>query len=387
MKNILGFILALVLGCRAEEDPVLPTITINDLETPELNSNHNVEIDLSLDVPFTGSVLVTVSTEDGTAVAGQDYQEIQNQNIIFQPGEISKVITVEIVGDFRLEEDEEFYVVINTVNNAVVGKSTATIKIVNDDTEDGIFIPNEGHLSPLSYDGYNLLWQDEFNSNELDPDYWNYEIGGNGWGNNELQYYTNENVFFKEGNLVIEARKENVGGRQYTSSRITTQDKFEFKYGRVDIRAALPQGQGIWPALWMLGANFSTVGWPHCGEIDVMEMIGGNGREKTVHGTAHWQDSDHKADYSGSYSLNSGTFSDKFHVFSIVWDDSRIQWLVDDILYHEMDITGQYLSEFRAPFFFIFNIAVGGNWPGSPDNTTFFPQTLIVDYIRVFQNE
>ena len=160
-----------------------------------------------------------------------------------------------------------------------------------------------------------------------------------------------------------------------------------FTYGRVDIRAALPKGQGIWPALWSLGANFATVGWPRSGEIDIMEMIGGSGREDTVHGTAHWQDSGGvKRDLGDSYSLSgNATLADGFHVYSLVWTPQSLTWYIDDIQYHSMSLDeSEDLSAFQKPFFLIFNVAVGGNWPGSPNSNTQFPQRMLVDYVRVF---
>lgn len=240
----------------------------------------------------------------------------------------------------------------------------------------------------VTYPGMTMVWSDEFNGSSLNTSLWTYEIGtgNNGWGNNELQYYRQENTFVDNGELVIEAREESFGGRSYTSSRIITSGKFDFKYGRVDIRAKLPEGQGIWPALWMLGSNFSTVGWPSCGEIDIMEMIGGNNRENTVHGTVHWESSGH-AEFGDSYTLPSENFSDDYHVFSILWEENRIIWYVDDIQFNTVDTTPSDLSEFQNSFFFIFNVAVGGNWPGSPDASTVFPQQMKVDYVRVFQNE
>jgi beta-glucanase (GH16 family) len=251
-----------------------------------------------------------------------------------------------------------------------------------------ISIPNSGATSPTSYPGMNLVWEDEFEGAVLNSGNWSHETGTgqNGWGNNELQYYRQENLSLQDGFLVITAKKEQFGGREYTSSRIITKDKKQFRYGRIDIRAALPKGQGMWPALWMLGSNFSSVGWPACGEIDIMEMIGGNGREKTVHGTVHWQHDGSAAQYGGEYSISSGTLSDKFHVFSVIWDAQAIRWLIDDKEYHVIDTSPAQLDEFRRSFFFIFNVAVGGNWPGSPDADTNFPQHMIVDYVRVFQS-
>ena len=206
-----------------------------------------------------------------------------------------------------------------------------------------------------------------------------------GWGNNELQYYRQDNASVENGYLIITAKQQNFGGSNYTSSRLKTQGRQFFTYGRIDIRAKLPYGKGIWPALWMLGESFSSVGWPSCGEIDIMEMIGGNGyNDRTVHGTVHWNENGH-AMYGGSNSLPSGRFHDEFHVFSIIWDQNSIRWLRDDIQYHTINISGSNLSAFQENFFFIFNVAVGGNWPGSPDNTTVFPQRMVVDYVRVFQ--
>ena len=245
-------------------------------------------------------------------------------------------------------------------------------------------VNNVGYTTPLNYPNYSLIWQDEFNGTSLSSD-WTHEIGNGswGWGNNELQYYRQQNTSVENGYLTIRAKQEYYGGFNYTSSRIITKGNIFNAYGRVDIRAKLPYGQGLWPALWMLGENINSVSWPTCGEIDIMEMIGGTGyNDRTIHGTVHWEDNGH-ASYGGPNSLSSGRFADEFHVFSIIWTPSSIVWLRDDIQYKSIDITN--LSAFHNDFFFIFNVAVGGNWPGSPDGTTVFPQTMIVDYVRVFQ--
>ena len=256
-----------------------------------------------------------------------------------------------------------------------------------DQTGSKVTIPKLGATSPTSYTNMKLVWADEFDGTALNSDFWSFETGNgsNGWGNNELQFYRTQNTSIQDGHLVITAKKEPFGGKEYTSSRIITKSKKEFRYGRVDIRAALPKGQGIWPALWMLGSNFDTVSWPACGEIDIMEMIGGGGRENTVYGTVHWQNEGKNAKYEGKTTLSSGTFSDQFAVYSITWDATSIRWFVDNKQYHVIDTTPAELDEFRRNFFFIFNVAVGGNWPGSPNTTTTFPQHMIVDYVRVFQ--
>jgi beta-glucanase (GH16 family) len=262
-----------------------------------------------------------------------------------------------------------------------------------DDTDDNpkkSIIPTKGYSTPTSYANLKLIWADEFEGTSLNETFWNYEIGNNnGWGNNELQYYKKENTSVKDGYLIIQAKQESAGNQSYTSSRLTTQNKFNFKYGRVDIRAALPKGQGIWPALWMLGKNISQVNWPKCGEIDIMEMIGGNGlgagNDYTTYGTVHWDNNGQYAQYGGNTKLTSGTFNDEFHVFSIIWDAKKIVWYLDDKQFHIIDTTPAGLSEFQEEYFLLVNLAVGGNWPGKPDGTTIFPQQFVVDYIRVFQ--
>lgn len=286
------------------------------------------------------------------------------------------------------EEDGTYTIEVKAYG--VSGRFLRATKLITIGSEDTGEIDDSGYSTPLTYSGMTLLWNDEFEGSSLNETYWNFEMGtgSNGWGNNELQYYRKENTSLDQGYLIIEAKKETFGGRQYTSSRITTQDKLEFSYGRIDIRAKLPQGQGIWPAIWMLGANFNSVGWPYCGEIDIMEMIGGgDGRDDVVHGTVHWDNDGEKADYGGSEQLQSGIFNDEFHVFTITWDASSITWYLDDEQYHVIDTTPASLSEFRNEFFFIFNVAVGGNWPGSPNSSTNFPQRMIVDYVRVFQTD
>jgi beta-glucanase (GH16 family) len=240
-------------------------------------------------------------------------------------------------------------------------------------------------LSSLTFpQGYKLIWSDEFDSTSLDPSIWSFETGNNGgWGNNELEYYTNrtQNCNVQNGMLNFTAVKESYSGYNYTSARILTQNKFSVKFGKIEARIKLPYGQGIWPAFWMLGDDINQVSWPGCGEIDIMELIGGQGRDNTVYGSAHWG-----SDYSKSYSLSSGIFFNDFHIFDITWDQKSIVWHVDGITYNTLDITPSALSAFQKSFFIIFNLAVGGNWPGNPDNTSVFPQTMQVDYVRVYQD-
>ncbi len=239
------------------------------------------------------------------------------------------------------------------------------------------------------YPGYHLVWQDEFNGNVLEEGDWNHETGGNGWGNHELEYYTpgNKNAFLQNGNLVIEARKEDLGNRNYTSARITTAGKHEFLYGRIDMRARLPVQPGMWPALWMLGNDIGVKGWPLCGEIDIMELIGKN--PKQVVGSFHWKNDDGtEGTLNNRYSLSDADFSQDFHLYSLVWEKDGYEILVDNQVYVKVkagEIKAAY-NPFNHPFFLIFNVAVGGDWPGPPDSSTQFPQKMYVDYVRVYQH-
>lgn len=319
-------------------------------------------------------------------------------------GSISVLATGDNVVDFELDPGDGNDIFSNTTGSfsytySATGSYTVTVRAYG---ESGRFLQDESLVSITleddditQYEGYSLIWQDEFNNTSLNETFWNFEIGDGcdrglcGWGNNELEYYREENTKVTGGNLVITAKEENFGGRSYTSSRITTQGKFDFKYGRVDIRAKLPEGQGLWPALWMLGSNITTVGWPASGEIDIMEMIGGDGRENTVHGTLHWQNSNGSyANFGMAYSQPT-SFSDEFHIFSIIWNESLIEWRVDNNSYQFQSITDpNKVDEFvDNSFFFIFNVAVGGTWPGSPDESTTFPQEMRVDYVRVYQEK
>ncbi|MEM9919164.1 MAG: family 16 glycosylhydrolase [Bacteroidota bacterium] len=372
----------------AEMLPEPPEISISDAEVTEADSNNEMVFSVQLSKASDELVQVKYDVQEGTATAAFDYVSTLG-TLVFQPGETEKTISVSIIGDNVLEVDESFKVLLSEPVQAVLLLSEAVGTIRNDDTSDDIVVPAMGYETPKSYAGKTLVWQDEFEARRLNLDDWGYDIGtgSNGWGNNELQFYTDENATLQAGYLVIEAREESVGGRKYTSSRIKTQAKKSFTFGRIDIRAVLPEGQGIWPALWMLGEKFATVSWPACGEMDIMELVGH--QPDKVHGTVHYGNSFPNHRYVGqSFQLtDQAKFSEKFHVFSLVWEKDKIQWYVDDQLFFEFtrNMVGSSPYPFNEDFFFIFNIAVGGNWPGSPDASTRFPQRMIVDYVRVFQ--
>ena len=393
MKKLLTCCLVVLLfACNSDDDnqppPVNNTkVNINDLAVDEGDSStKTIFVQVQLSQSATKQVTVKVNAVDGAAKSGEDFTGISETTLVFEIGDQLKEIEMQILGDEEPEANESFNVVVVEADGAGIDKGTGTITIKNDDggVSGDIFIPG-GTTSPESYAGMELIWQDEFNGTEVNESDWTFELGnGNdGWGNWELEYYKKENAsIYEDDYLVIEAKEEPFGGFNYTSTRMITKNKFDFQYGRVDIRANLPQGQGIWPALWMLGENISSVGWPRCGEIDIMEIVGH--QPSTLYGTAHWYGTDN-ASYGGNTSLSSGVFNDEFHVFSLVWSPTSLTWLLDDVEYHTMSITGGDLTEFHQNFFFIFNVAVGGTWPGSPDGTTVFPQRMIVDYIRVFQ--
>ena len=248
--------------------------------------------------------------------------------------------------------------------------------------------------------GFVLSWSDEFNGADgstPDASKWTYDLGGGGWGNNELETYTNRavNAQIKGGNLVITAQKETFTGadgisRDYTSARLKTQNLFAQAYGRFEARIKIPAGQGMWPAFWMLGNDIKTSDWPKCGEVDIMENIG---REPgMVHGSLHGPSSTAPtSDETSTFKLPSNAnFADDFHIYAVEWEPTEVRFYVDSNNYATFQKAnwpagGTWV--FDHPFFILLNVAVGGNWPGSPDITTQFPQKMLVDYVRVYTKQ
>lgn len=226
---------------------------------------------------------------------------------------------------------------------------------------------------------YKLVWSDEFNGTSVDTSTWNFERGGNGWGNNEQEYYQAANASESNGYLVITAKKETVGSNGYTSSRMTTQNKKQFTYGKIEARISLPVGQGLWPAFWLLGSDINTVGWPACGETDIMEHIN---TDSLIYGTIHWDNNGH-VQYGGNITISPSNF----HIYTVTWDKAAIRWYVDSVEYKEANIQNNINSteEFHKPFFIILNLAVGGNWPGQSIDDSKMPASMYVDYVRVYQ--
>lgn len=228
---------------------------------------------------------------------------------------------------------------------------------------------------------YQQIWSDEFDGNAVNTSNWSFEtgVGDNGWGNNEQQYYQSSNASVANGILNITARKQSVGGRQYTSARMISRDKRQFTYGRIEARMKLPLGQGLWPAFWMLGSNIGTVGWPACGEIDIMEHTNSS---NNILGTIHWNGTNGYFYYTG----NTYTSAADYHVYRIDWTPTAITWYVDGVQFHTANIANNINSteEFHRPHFLLLNLAVGGNLPGQTIDESKLPATMSVDYVRVY---
>jgi len=230
-----------------------------------------------------------------------------------------------------------------------------------------------------------LVWEENFNGTTLDEKVWNYELGNGcpdncGWGNNEKQLYTTKNHKLKDGKLIITINKEE---DHYTSTRITTAGKKEFKYGRMEARIKLPVGKGIWPAFWMLGSNIGKVGWPQCGEIDIMEYVGRDPHQ--IYTTLHTQDSHGNSKNSKKTEIKN--IEDGFHVYAIEWNKDKIEFFVDELSVYTFQPDGknEAVWPFDQPFFFILNAAVGGNFGGPEVDNSIFPQQFVIDYVRVYQ--
>ncbi|GAB3883790.1 glycoside hydrolase family 16 protein [Spirosoma agri] len=237
-----------------------------------------------------------------------------------------------------------------------------------------------------------LVWADEFDKAGLpDSTKWAYEVGGNGWGNNERQFYTArrlDNARVENGKLVIEARKEPFQGKDYTSARLVTQGKTTWTYGRIEAKAKLPAGRGTWPAIWMLGKASATTGWPMCGEIDIMEHVGFD--EGVIHGTVHTEAYNHAKKTEKGKAVTISDVTTAFHLYAIEWTADQIDFFVDDQKYYSVRKADLGAAEaqwpFDQPFFLILNVAVGGNWGGQKGvDETIWPRRMDVEYVRVYQ--
>ncbi|MDF2188021.1 family 16 glycosylhydrolase [Paraflavitalea sp. CAU 1676] len=379
-------------GKGSEPEPVVvPAISIEDVTLFEGNAATTAfEFNVSIDKKTTKDVTVNYTISGGTAKAGEDYVAPTTQSITIPAGSTQQKLVIQIVGDDIKEGDDSFTLQLQSPVGGTLQKQSASGTIRNDDTR--VAYTNAGYEAPTAYPNYTLAWKDDFDGPALNTTIWSHQNGDGcpnvcGWGNNELEYYTDraENLYFQNGKLIIEARPESFQGKGYTSSKIITQGKKPIKFGRIDIRAILPKGKGIWPAFWLMPDKSVFGGWPKSGEIDLMEVVGHEPAK--THGTLHFGPGPGSTQISRNWSLPAKTFNDEFHVFSLEWKQDQIQWLVDGQVFSTVTKAdlGANNYPFNEEFFVIFNLAVGGNWPGSPDANTYFPQWLIVDYIRVYQ--
>lgn len=367
-------LLVILTGCDNQPAEQITRFNVDVLSFQELDSDQTYTVTFTADATAAEELSVGYELRENTANFSDDIVE-QSGTLVFAEGSDKASLEFTVKGDTHLELQESFDIVLYHDNTVVYN-----FLIEDNDTETTIMEDNDGFYTPLEYPSMRRVWSDEFDGTEINMSNWTHEVGEE-WFNNELQAYSADPKYSSvaDGKLTITAHDE---GGNYVSARMITQDKYEVQYGRIDIRAKLPTGQGIWPALWMLGEDINEVSWPQCGEIDIMELVGHIPNE--THGTAHYNNNGHQFKGRGK-TLASGDFIDKFHVFSIVWERDYITWYLDGeefLTLSESTIQG---FPFTSSFFFIFNVAVGGDWPGNPDETTVFPQKMEVDYIRVFQ--
>jgi beta-glucanase (GH16 family) len=291
-------------------------------------------------------------------------------------------------------------------NTALLLIMSLSLLACSDDQDEikGTETETETEIEPeptiTTFDGYSLVWSDEFNGAEIDPTIWGYNIGdgtgeaaGKGWGNNELQKYTNKAVNSSiavdddgTSSLLITALKQTTDtDNTYTSARLTTETLKSIRYGKIVVRAKMPKGKGFLPAIWLLGDNRPEIKWPGCGEIDMAEVIGS--APETMFSTLHYVNGDfsYQLEHQSGVSLTSDNFSDAYHEFTLDWDETSLAYSLDGVEYFYQTISDD-MQEYNRSFNLILNLAVGGNLPGKPDDTTVFPQNMYVDYVRVYQH-
>lgn len=376
-------------GSQPKTPAVIPSISINNVtQVRDTAVAGSYTFAVTLSQQTTDTVTVNYTTADSSAFANTDYTPASG-TLTFLPGNSVGVIKVTVTPSNLRAANSIFLIKLTNPVNSTLSTSEGDGIIENQGNNLGS--DTTGYQTPATYVGYKLLWSDEFNESTVNTNYWQYDLGNGGWGNQELECYTDSNATIANGYLQIQAKQQNVVyngvASNYTSTRMNTAGKFSFEYGRVDIRAKLPVAPGMWPALWFLGNDFGTAGWPGCGETDLMELVGSN--PHLVTGSIHWlQGNGQEGTLNNTYTLPAGAdYSQKFHVFSLVWTKTQITMYVDDMPYMSESSTSISSGTwpFNQPQFLIMNVAVGGQWPGSPTPQTIFPQTMIVDYVRVFQ--
>ncbi len=374
-------ILMIFVSCsRGTVEYGLPKVTLLPRNDTEGNGKNKVltvraRLSHSSDQPVT----VTYSTVDSTAKANKDYIPIVDSSFVFNPGTTLDSFHVTLISDTITEFTKAFKILITNVDNGSGIGESLPITIIDDDFHN-VYLASDGYISPLQIPGMSLEFSEEFNDSLSTLGEFNFDTGPSLLFN-QLQTFTtdSDNIKVSNGNLVITARKD---GTNYTSAGINTRNRVIFEYGLIMIRAKMPQGTGIWPSLWMLGNTFDETNWPLCGQIDIATLRGQQPNLMT--GAVYYYLSDIQERQS-SYSLPvySDTFSDEYHVFSILWQPGEIEWYVDNhkyMTFSKADVGDSYI--FNSAFWLNITLAVGGDLVGNPDYTTQFPQTMKIDYVR-----
>ncbi len=365
-----------------------PTVFVYDASVYDAATSSDLVLKVKLDKASATPVSVSFATQDYTAVAGTEYVS-KSGVLTFPANTTDQEIHIAIPGYPYRRPNKEFLVLLTAPVGMTLGNTKATAliqssgKLISPDNMD-----SAGYKTPDHYAGFKSAWSDEFNGTAIDTSSWSYDTGGGGWGNHELEYYTisPNNSYISNGNLVIEARREGPAGNyNYTSARMLTKGKKSFTYGRVDVRAKIPSGKGIWPAIWGLGANIDKVNWPACGETDIMEVVGRDPAK--LYGTLHFANATGAHAQNGGTYINNEEFAKVYHVYSIDWTSDKIDFYVDDILFFSSPTNVAANGAFNLPTFFILNVAVGGDFGGPVDDALVFPKRMNVDYIRVFSKQ
>jgi hypothetical protein len=377
---LVWFFLALLPGCKDYDIPA-PAVTIDGVSDYRQTVDTDFEFKINIPHASTSDISVNYVTTDGTAMAGVDFVFTSGVAVI-PAGSLSTVVKVMVKADSLRRDFQFFNLELSHPVNCTIAGGQAIGKIENGDL---LFFPVDGAGYRTADSDIAPVWSDEFNGKNVDPGNWSFDTGDTGWGNHELQLYTDrtQNVFVSSGNLIIEARKESSYGGYgtFTSARLTTRGKKNFKYGKIEIRAKVPCVEGFMSSLWMLGSNVGSEGWPRCGEIAMMQLPHS---ENVVYNTLRWGDSANVTHQHGTNHSLGVVSENTFHVFTMTWNASSIAMYIDDEMTF-YSATDDETLPFNKDFFFNVSLAVGGDWPGPPTESTQFPQRLVVDYIRVYQ--
>ncbi|MCL4106401.1 UNVERIFIED_CONTAM: hypothetical protein GTU68_030359 [Idotea baltica] len=382
----------LISACDKEEQITdiiqFPRIKVANTSFVE---NEAALISVALTWPYTSPVTVQyelLDLENKSAEAGVDYIA-ESGEVVFSPGDTLAQIPVELLDDIISEQDEKFRIQLSDPIYGELLNTEAILTIVNDDNE--LIVDGSGYDAPENYQGYDRVWEDDFSGNAINASTWSHETGNNGWGNNELQNYTDrrsENARVENGKLVIEAHQEKYATRDYTSARLVSKGKGDWLYGRFVTRAKLASGVGVWSAIWMLSSDNIYKGWPHSGEIDILENVGFD--PDSLIGTIHTLKYNHLKGTHKNGGVRLSDAQNVYHEYILEWEENQLRFYVDnlEIFRYDNEGTGAEAWPFDQPFHMILNLAYGGNWGGregiKPEQ---LPARMEVDYVRVYQKQ